>query len=375
MGWNSVIGQERVKDLLRKSIDRRQLAHAYLFYGIGGVGKQAMAIEFAKTVLCQTGKSEACGDCSSCRKMATLQHPDLSLVIPLPVGKNEKTGDDPIDSLEEDQVQTIRKEFALKSENPYHEIQIPKANFIKINSVRNLKRASSFTSVEGSWKVFVICDVDKMNPEASNSLLKTLEEPTDNTLLVLTTSEKDKLLPTIVSRCQLVQFSPLRDDEIEEALRQRENITSSEALLIAKMAQGSYAMACELSSENLTLERKQVLDFIRVSLGWKDVSRTELIDALASSRDRNKVEHWLKVLQTWLRDAMVLRNAPGSESEGLNNDKEMQSFVQKFPGANLEEAIRTVENCISLVRRNVYLHLLLTTLSFDLKKTLEQANS
>jgi DNA polymerase III subunit delta' len=375
MGWNAVIGQDRVKDLLRRSIAHRQLAHAYLFYGLRGVGKQAMAIEFARTVLCSLSGGEACGECPSCRKTAVLQHPDLGLIMPLPVGKGEKTGDDPIESLEGDQIQAIRQQIALKSENPYYEIQIPKSNFIKINSVRNLKRVSSLTSAEGSWKVFLVFDADKMNAEASNSLLKTLEEPTEKTLLVLTTSEKDRLLPTIISRCQLVQFSPLRDEEIATALQKREEVQADESMLIAKIAQGSYTVAVELLSENITAERKQVVDFIRVSLGWKEVSRVELIDALASSKDRNSVEHWLKVLQTWLRDAMVLRDAKDRLALDSANENEIQSFVKKFPQANLEQAICSVEDCIALVRKNVYLHLLLTTLSFDLKKNLTESIS
>jgi DNA polymerase III subunit delta' len=375
MGWNRVIGQDRVKELLRRSISRGQLAHAYLFYGLRGVGKQATAIEFARTILCSHSDVEACGECPNCRKTASLQHPDLGLIMPLPVGKGEKTGDDPIESLDEDQIQAIRQQIALKSENPYYEIQIPKSNFIKINSVRNLKRISSLTSAEGSWKVFLIFDADKMNAEASNSLLKTLEEPTEKTLLVLTTSERDRLLPTILSRCQQVQFSPLRDEEIANALQEREEVKPDEGQLIAKIAQGSYTAAVELLSENLTAERKQVVDFVRVSLGWKEVSRVELIDALASSKDRNSIEHWLKVLQTWLRDAMILRDATDQPASESAKDNEMKNFVKKFPEANLEKAIRSVEDCIALVRKNVYLHLLLTTLSFDLRKNLTESTS
>lgn len=375
MGWNSIIGQERVKALLRRSIGRKQLAHAYLFFGNRGVGKQATAIEFARTILCSTAQDESCGECLNCRKTMLLQHPDLSLVMALPVGKGEKTGDDPIESLEEDQIQIVRQQISLKSENPYYEIQIPKSNFIKINSVRNLKRISSLTSSEGSWKVFVIFDAEKMNEEASNSLLKTLEEPSEKTLLVLTTSEKDRLLPTIVSRCQLVQFSPLSDQEIATALEQREHVSAEEAILAAKIAQGSYSSAVELLSTNISIEKKQVLDFVRVSLGWKEHSRVEMIDELASEKDRNGIEHWLKVLQAWLRDAMVLRDATDHLTSRASNDKEMQSFVQKFPNANLELAIQSVERCIALVRKNVYLHLLLTTLSFDLKKNLTESIS
>ena len=375
MGWNAVIGQDRVKDLLRRSIERQQLAHAYLFYGLRGSGKQAMAIEFARTILCSRGSDVACGECPNCRKVAALQHPDLSIVVPLPVGKGEKNGDDPIESLDAEQIESIRQQLALKTEDLYYEIQIPRANFIKINSVRNLKRSSSLTSVEGTWKIFLIFDADKMNPESSNSLLKTLEEPTERTLLVLTTSEKDRLLPTIVSRCQLVQFSPLRDEEIAKALEEREEVAADEALLVARLAQGSYAVARELLGENLAEERREVLSFVRVSLGWKEISRVDLIDELASSKDRAAIEHWLKVLQTWLRDALVLRDAPDRHAPAGKEDKDMTSFIQKFPRANLADAIRSVENCIALVRKNVYLHLLLMSLSFDLNKNLTEGVS
>jgi len=375
MGWNTIIGQQRVKDLLKRTIERRQTAHAYLFYGIRGVGKQAMAIEFAKTMLCSRSEADACGECASCRKAASLQHPDMRLIFPLPVGKGEQTGDDPIDALETDQIKTLREQIALKAANLYHEIQVPKANFIKINSVRNLKRTSSYTSVEGSWKVFLIFDADKMNAEASNSLLKTLEEPTERTLLILTTSEKDRLLPTIISRCQLVQLSPLRDEEIILALQEREHVTPDEAVLAAMLAQGSYNVAFGSLSQNLSVERKEVLDFIRVSLGWRERSRVELIDGLASSKDRNATEQWMKMLQTWLRDALVLRDAAGQRARSVAGDKDLQSFVEKFPKANLERAISVVDRRIALVRKNIYLHLLFMVLSFDLNRALTEGNS
>ncbi len=372
MSWTSVIGQSRVKDLLKRSIAAKELAHAYLFYGMRGVGKQAAAIEFARALLCSKKGVEACGECEHCRKSKLLRHPDLNLIFPLPVGKGETTGDDPVDALDPEQIATVREQIRLKAENPYHEIVVPKANFIKINSVRGLKRTSSMTSVEGSWKVFLIFDADAMNAEAGNSLLKTLEEPSEHTILVLTSSEKDKLLPTIISRCQLVQFSPLQDQEIAAALREREHSTPEEATLAAKVAQGSYAAAYDLLASNLVDERSEVLKFVRASLGWKEVSLTEMIDGLSSGNDRRTVEQWLKVLQTWLRDAMILRDGGEGFAKGGEVDKDMLSFVQKFPRANVEHAVQCVESSIALVRKNVYLPLLLTTLSYDLRRTLTQ---
>ncbi len=145
-------------------------------------------------------------------------------------------------------------------------------------------------------------------------------------------------------------------------------------MLAARVAQGSYADACKLLSSNLVDERAEVLRFVRVSLGWKEVSLTELIDGMASPNNRKEVEQWLKVLQTWLRDALMMRDGGRTITKGAGDDKDMASFVQKFPQADLGRAIQCVERTIALVRKNVYLHLLLTTLSYDLRKTLTGKN-
>lgn len=375
MAWSNVIGQSRIKDLLKHSIAGKQLAHAYLFHGIRGIGKQPMAIEFARTLLCERQQPDPCDVCPNCRKVGSLQHPDVRLVFPLPVGKNEKTGDDPLAALEPEQIDLVREQLSLKAKNLYHQIQIPKANFIKINSVRDIKRVSSLTSVEGAKKLFLVFDADQMNPEASNSLLKTLEEPTENTLLILTSSGKDKLLPTIISRCQLLQFSPLRDAEVASALETIDGVTSDEALVVAKIAQGSYSVAKELLPTSVLVEREEVLRFLRASLGWKEVSLVEMIDGLASSHDRPAIERWLKLLQSWFRDALMLRTGTEQAESKTSSDQSLVSFVAKFPHANLEGAIQCVDNYIALVRKNVYLHLILTSLSFDLRKTLTRVPS
>jgi DNA polymerase-3 subunit delta' len=374
MAWSTVIGQSRIKDLLKHSIASKQLAHAYLFYGIRGIGKQAMAIEFARTLLCARQQSDPCDDCTNCRKVGSLQHPDVRIVFPLPAGKNEKTGEDPLATLDAEQIDLVREQINLKAQNPYHQIQIPKANFIKINSVRDIKRISSMSSVQGDRKIFLIFDADQMNPEASNSLLKTLEEPTENTLLILTSSEKDRLLPTIISRCQMIQFSPLRDAEVSSALEMKDGVAHDEALVVAKIAQGSYTVAKELLPTSVLAEREEVLAFLRASLGWKEVSLVEMIDGLASSHDRPAIEQWLKLLQSWFRDAMILRNGTPQSEWKTSTNQSLVSFVEKFPRANLEGAVQCVDNYIALVRKNVYLHLVLTSLSFDLRKTLTQGS-
>ena len=125
-------------------------------------------------------------------------------------------------------------------------IEIAKANFIKINSVRDIKREAAMSRIEEGKKIIIIFNADMMNAEASNSLLKTLEEPLPGTILLLTTSAKDQLLPTIISRCQLIKCDLLSDDEIETALIARDSVDESIARLVAQLANGSYSNARQL---------------------------------------------------------------------------------------------------------------------------------
>ena len=369
MSWSSIVGQERVKALLSRTLHSGQIAHAYLFYGPEGIGKDALAVEFAKTLICIQGKCEACGVCLNCQRVDSLQHPNIKLVFALPVGKNETTGDDPINVLTEAQVAEVREQIRTKAKDPYKHIEIAKANFIKINSVRDIKREAAMSRIEDGKKFIIIFNVDMMNNEASNSLLKTLEEPLPGTILLLTTSAKDQLLPTIVSRCQLIKCDILSDAEIEAALVARDSIDESNARLIAQLANGSYSNARRLSLQNMAEERKDVVEFMRLVLGKRKTALIDAIDELASSTDRPGIERWLKLLQSWLRDALLIQqkaHAPLMEDE----KQSMENFVRNFHHANLVAAMQSVEKAIAHLDKNVYLHLLLTMLAIDLRKNI-----
>jgi DNA polymerase-3 subunit delta' len=371
MSWSSIVGQERVKSLLRHTLQSGQIAHAYLFYGPEGIGKDALAVEFAKTLNCTKGDIEACGVCPNCQRMDSFQHPNINLVFALPIGKNEKKGDDPINVLTEAQVAEVQEQIQLKAKDRYKRIEIAKANFIKINSVRNIKREAAMSRIEDGKKVFIIFNADMMNTEASNSLLKTLEEPLPGTILLLTTSAKDQLLPTIVSRCQLVKCDLLSDAEIETALVVRDNVDKSIARLVAQLANGSYSNARRFNLQDMTEERKNVVEFMRLVLGKRKTVLIDAIDELASSTDRPDIERWLKLLQSWLRDVLLIQQkaqAPILEDEKQN----MESFNKNFQQANLIAAIQSVEKAIAHLDKNVYLHLILTILAIDLRKNITE---
>ncbi|MBN1397827.1 MAG: hypothetical protein JXA06_07335 [Bacteroidetes bacterium] len=374
MSWSSIIGHERVKKQLKQIIKSRQIAHAYLFYGADGIGKSALAIEFAKVLNCESGTEQACDVCKNCKRMETLQHPNVKLVFALPAGKGEEKGDNPVAVLSESQVADIREQISLKAKDPYHRIEIPKANFIKINSVRDIKREASLSRTEEGKKVFIIFNADMMNTEAANSLLKTLEEPLPGVIILLTTSAKDQLPQTIISRCQLISCGSLQETEIEKALIEMEGIEKTIARLAAQLAQGSYENARKLALLNMAEERKDVVEFMRLVLGRNRAALIDTIDELASSLDRPGIERWLKLLQSWLRDALLLQQ---NEQTPLLDDekKSICNFVEKFRNADLISCIQAVEKAIAHLDKNVYLHLILTMLAIDLRKFITETTT
>jgi DNA polymerase III subunit delta' len=374
MSWSSVIGQEHTKLLLKRILESGQIAHAYLFHGQEGIGKDALAIEFAKALICTKNSDEACDDCANCKRMDSFQHPNIRLVFALPVGKNEKNGDDPIDVLADSQIAEVREQIQIKAKDPYHHIEITKANFIKINSIRDIKREAAMSHIESGKKIFIIFDADMMNAEASNSLLKTLEEPLPGTILILTTSVKNQLLPTILSRCQMVKCDPLSESEIESALSQRDGIEEKIAGLAAQLANGNYNHARRLVTQDVMDDRLGIIDFMRKVLGKHRSDLIDAIDEIASSRDRTDVERWLKLLQSWLRDAFLLQQ--NSTVPLLSEEKQsMENFVRNFHHADLTLAIQSVEQAIAHINKNVYLHLILTKLAIDLRNNIMEVSS
>jgi DNA polymerase-3 subunit delta' len=364
VGWDSIIGQSRVKQLLQRAIERKSVAHAYLFYGPEGVGKDALAIEFARTLQCREGAPSSCGGCTSCVRTDDLTHPDIRVIMPLPVGKGEEPGDDPMAKLPEDAVEQVRNQLRTKGRDPYHPVEIARATFIKINSVRDLKREASLSPVEGRFKIFLILGAEAMNQEASNSLLKTLEEPLPNAILLLTSAFRERLSQTVLSRVQQIECSPLSDEEIASALCTRDGVEAGEAFALALMADGSYRRARELIGTDVANERAEAVRFLRLALGSRTLELAAELERL-SATDRRDVETWLGVLASWVRDAMFLQS--GVEVPTHRRDEPMEAFIKRFPHGRLADALNAVEASIADLRKNVYLPLVLTTLAFSLR--------
>lgn len=365
MSWNRIIGQQRVKKLLRASFESDRLPHALLFTGMEGTGKEAVAIELARTVNCESKSWDACGVCASCRAIASLQHPLVKLVFALPRGKSEAGGDDPYEKLDADTMEAVREQLALKAANPYHTIRIPRASEIKINSVRSINHDSFFRASTGR-PIVIISEAERLNAEASNSLLKTLEEPSGSMILILTTSKREALLPTILSRCQQMRFDPLDENDIVAALESELGEANDACRVAAKLANGSYGRALALIEEGAIAERDSIVNYMRAVMQQDPIAIAKAIQPLTEDNDRNAVIQFLKTVAWWFHDIHALREGAAEKIVNVDLVVPLQKFADHYLDSRPEMAIRAIERAIEMTQKNVHLALVLIHLSHSL---------
>lgn len=385
MAWDAIIGQRRAKGIVRAALASERIPHAWLFTGAEGVGKDAVAIETARVLRCEARSvdagaargTEACGVCHGCITMTSLQNANVRFVFALPSGKGEDgRADAPMLKLSDAEISLIQEQIALKAADPYHNIAIPRAQQIKISSIREVKRDIGFVAAEAGWRVVIISEAHQMGEEAANAFLKTLEEPSPRTLLILTSSQRERLLPTILSRCQEVRFDPLTDQQIADALVERNGADRTSALLLAKLAEGSYARAVELMSGDLNQLRFDVVSFVRAALRRSPVALHAEIERLTAGADRVNIERLLTLLALWLRDAYALR-LTGNEAVVVNSDqlKDIQSFNTNFAQAPIDRMLMHVESAIRSVRSNAQIALVFTVLAMRMEELCFQTRS
>ncbi|RPI65137.1 MAG: hypothetical protein EHM43_13035, partial [Ignavibacteriae bacterium] len=233
MAWEQVIGQERVQLMLQRAIVRDRVPQSLLLTGEDGAGTLAIAIAFARVVNCEQpvvsgDRIDACGTCHACKQNHSLQHPNVRFVISYPSGKAETD-----DELPKEVVEELKEAIQTVAADPYVPFQLTNATQIRIGQIRDLKRSLALSSAQNGRRVVIIHHADEMKVESANAFLKTLEEPHENVTLILTTAHPERLLQTIVSRCQEVVVPPLDDDQIISALVSGGWCTHDEAVLLA----------------------------------------------------------------------------------------------------------------------------------------------
>jgi DNA polymerase-3 subunit delta' len=348
-------GQESAHDLLRGAAARGRLPHAYLFHGAPGVGKTTTALALAQYINCDRPRGgDSCGTCPPCRKLARLKHPDLHWLFPMLSGLKGTKRADHIRKTSDERLEpgVFRFHFSQAAS-----IAIGRDSDTRAGSIGELRHQAGMTGVEARVKTFVISEADRMTDAAANSLLKVLEEPPPDNLLVLCTSNPGAMLDTIMSRCQGLRFRDLSEDEIVELLVEREGAGAGAARLAAALGQGSLTRAAALAAEDVVALRDQAVAVL--SIPPDDPRSHEAVRELAATKDREVIHRLLDFGLLWQSD--LLRVLTGSDVPPANRDREAL-LREQASGLDVAEVRRRVA-AIDAARRamagNVYLPLVI----------------
>ena len=352
MLFKEIIGQQAVKDRLVRSFKEGRISHAQLFLGPEGSGSLPIALAYARYISCKNKTDEdSCGQCSSCVKYNKLVHPDLHFVYPVALSKDVKTSTD---------VAANWREAFL--DNPYITLfnwfeQLSAENkqaVIGVEESGEILRKLSLTTYEAEYKIMIIWQAEKMNPAAANKLLKILEEPPDKTLFLLVCENEDQLLRTIVSRTQLIKINKISDRDLIDVLVSRHNQTPDAAEKIAHLADGSYAEAQLLLSENENAGQNlaSFQKLMRASLKFDPKAVMAWIDDISvAGRERQK--NFLNYALHIMRESMIV-NYGDTILVKLGADE--QDFVKKFSpfihGRNIERFIDELNKAHYHMERN-----------------------
>lgn len=324
--FRHLLGHNKAKFLLQEAVAKNKIAHAYLFRGPDGVGKKRAALTFAAYLNCKSPlEGDACCHCASCRKYISGSHPDLIHIA-------------------------------------------PDGAAIKIGQVRALKHQLAFPPLEAAVRVIVLEDIHTMRREAANSLLKTLEEPPPNNILILTADQTGEILPTIISRCQVIPFGPLNYEDMALVLMRDNDLENIQAITLSSVAEGSLGRAKLLLQEDLLVFRQEVVEhLLHMQNGHPEtIAQVFLLGEKAAALKENIYE-FLAILRLWFRDlALVAAGAPESSAANKDLASSLPAAKQRWDLAQLQERISRLDQAEKQLLRNCSRTLVLEALFFDL---------
>jgi DNA polymerase-3 subunit delta' len=262
MGFAELIGHERPLESLRSALAHERLHHAYLFSGPEGVGKRTVALALARAIHCSEANGDFCGRCTPCVSITDGNHADVRLILTLP-GKKE----------------------------------------IGIQQIREMERELRYCSFGGKRKIAIVDPAALMNVPAQNALLKTLEEPPQNSLIILIAQNAGALLPTLRSRCLPLTFAPVPRAQIASFLQRQYHAAPEAAAFRAAMSNGSIGAAASLEREDMNEKRRNWANLID-SLAGRDY-RAAIAAAEELGQDRDDALAFLRWAETWFRDRLI----------------------------------------------------------------------
>ena len=333
MDWN-ILGHEWAANMLASHISRQEARHAYLFTGPPGVGRRSLALRFAQALNCQKPPvpGQPCGACRTCVQIERMQQADLTVVQAVDdEGKPREGGN------------------------------------LKIDQVRALQHGLSLSPYEAHLRVALMLRFEEANANAQNAFLKTLEEPPEKAILLLTASASESLLPTIASRCEILRLRPLPVEQLAAALQSRWGLESGEAALLAHLSGGRPGYALHLHENPAELERRQewLEDLLRL-LGANRRQRFSFVE-----QELKEKETLRKVLLVWLsfwRDVLLAAAGSNAPLTNLDRTEPVSRLANRLEPAFVRRRVSDLEQALQRLDANVNPRLLAEVLLLDWPK-------
>jgi len=338
MFFDDIIGQQSAVNIFKQVLESNRLSHAYIFTGPSGVGKFLFARTMAKVLMCENNEegkwfTKGCSKCRACKLVDKNSHPNLR-IIEVEKGKQE----------------------------------------INIEAVREIEKELILMPFYRSYRVFIINEAERMSEESANAFLKTLEEPVKNTVIILVTSNLTALLPTILSRCQIIRFYPLQQEQMKEYLIKHMKIDSGQASFLTHLCRGSIGDAVGLHSQNMFSQRDSLINGLieknRSShLGGAGGNMPDRIIKYAkyNAQDnegiRQEIIRQLKIIGFFVRDVLWLHYGL-VDSKLFNRDKitEVKKYQKSYDCQQVEKLIDKLLESERYLRYNANINLVMDNL-------------
>ena len=321
-----MLGHTWAVDLLREHVAGGRLRHAYLITGLQGVGRRTLALRFAQALNCPqpVTPGEPCHTCRTCTQIERMQHPDLSVV----------------------QAET-------------------EGGTLKVEQVRELQRSLSLAPYQARYRVALLLRFEEAHPSAANALLKTLEEPPAQVVLILTAQSAEALLPTVVSRCEVLRLRTLPLETVSQGLQTRWEMPAEQANLLAHVSGGRPGFALQINENPEWLGRRQTwLDEHRKLLSDDRVKRFAYAEKIA--KDKDVLRQVLRVWSSLWHDAFLRTSGSTAPLTNPDREEEIAVLVSQLDLTSAHRIVKSLERTQDLLDSNVNTRLAVEVLMLDL---------
>ena len=340
LSFSEILGQEKPKKILRQTILRGKIPHAYLFTGVPGIGKISMARVLTMVLNCHklNDDGEVCGECKPCRQIKNGTFTEFIIIRP-------KKSD-----------VSIFEDDPQKGKNPTF--------IISIAHIRELERVLAFAPLD-KYRVCVIDQAEKMTVPSANAFLKTLEEPPPGNVLIMKTEDPSYLLPTIRSRCQRIAFQPLHAQDLAEWLIKKRELDKDQAMLLAKISSGSLGRSIKMLDSDFLNKREEWLSMIINFFNQSKIEALNEMDLKCVKEDKYKsldlsetgevgIMDMVGIWEQWYRDLLLMRL--GNQKNLLINvdrSRTLKSIAGRLKVDNLIDCIEAIERARQNLTKNI----------------------